>query len=74
MRLKLAITPLHADGTECTHRLRPSGKPVDPASGCTGRDAYRASCSGCTWSEEHGLRVLAEDARTRHRLQVHPPA
>ncbi|MDT0347529.1 hypothetical protein [Streptomyces litchfieldiae] len=66
-RLKLTITPVHADGTACTHKMRPSGKPADPTSGCTGRARYRVTCSGCTWTEEPGLRVLAEDARDSHR-------
>ncbi len=34
-RISVKITPLHPDGTECTHAVSPSGKPRDPAAGYT---------------------------------------
>ncbi|MFE2462961.1 hypothetical protein [Streptomyces sp. NPDC059402] len=67
-RIAVKITPLHPDGTECTHAIRPSGKPRDAHSGCTGRRNYAVVCSACgTVGEPYGLRVLAEPAQTAHR-------
>lgn len=67
-RIKIAIDPLHADGTVCTHAIKPSGKPRDPESGCTGRKSYQVVCSEHgNVGDPHGLRVLAEPAQTAHR-------
>ncbi|MFL4953287.1 hypothetical protein ACJ6WE_39850 [Streptomyces sp. MMS24-I31] len=67
-RIKIAIDPLHADGTVCTHAIKPSGKPRDPDSGCTGRRSYQVMCSEHgKVGEPHGLRVLAEPAQSAHR-------
>ncbi|MFJ3861796.1 hypothetical protein ACIPRL_36960 [Streptomyces sp. NPDC090085] len=67
-RISVKITPLHPDGTECTHPVSPSGKPRDPDSGCTGRRNYAVVCSDCgPVGEPHGLRVLAEPAQSAHR-------
>ncbi|MFJ7069783.1 hypothetical protein [Streptomyces sp. NPDC101115] len=67
-RISVKITPFHPDGTECTHAIRPSGKPRDPDSGCTGRRDYAVVCSACgPIGEPHGLRVLAEPAQIAHR-------
>ncbi|WP_331747526.1 hypothetical protein OG365_40820 (plasmid) [Streptomyces sp. NBC_00853] len=67
-RISVKITPLHPDGTECTHAVRPSGKPRDADSGCTGRRNYAVVCSDCgPVGEPHGLRVLAEPAQSAHR-------
>ncbi|WP_331722600.1 hypothetical protein [Streptomyces sp. NBC_00122] len=67
-RISVKIAPLHPDGTECTHAVRPSGKPRDADSGCTGRRNYAVVCSSCgPVGEPHGLRVLADPAQSAHR-------
>ncbi|MCZ1012683.1 hypothetical protein [Streptomyces lydicus] len=67
-RISVKISPLHPDGTECTHAVRPSGKPRDADSGCAGRHNYAVVCSACgPVGEPHGLRVLAEPAQSAHR-------
>ena len=67
-RIRIWIDPQHADGTVCEHKIRPSGKPRDPESGCTGRARYQVMCSehGAV-GKPHGLRVLAEPAQSDHR-------
>lgn len=73
-RISVKIAPLHPDGSECTHAIRPSGKPRDEHSGCTGRRNYAVICSACgPVGKAHGLRVLAEPAQTAHRAS-HKPA
>ncbi|MET9483624.1 hypothetical protein [Streptomyces sp. NPDC006638] len=67
-RISVKIAPLHPDGTECNHAVRPSGKPRDADSGCTGRRRYAVVCSTCGQvGEPHSLRVLAEPAQSEHR-------
>ncbi|MGK5628571.1 hypothetical protein [Streptomyces sp. URMC 123] len=68
MRIKIWIDPQHADGTVCEHKTKPSGKPRDPESGCTGRARYQVMCTehGAV-GEPRGLRVLAEPVRRAHR-------
>ncbi|MBX9398369.1 hypothetical protein K4749_33480 [Streptomyces sp. TRM72054] len=44
-RIRIWIVPQHADGTACEHAIKPSGKPRDPESGCTGRANYQVMCS-----------------------------
>ncbi|MFD5814729.1 hypothetical protein [Streptomyces sp. NPDC127038] len=67
-RITLKITPLHPDGSVCTHAVRPSGKPRDPLSGCPGRQGYAVECSACgRVGTPHTLRVLAEPAQSAHR-------
>lgn len=67
---RMPIENLHADGTACTHRLRPSGKPTEP--GCTGRAGIRASCTHCgetehdTVKESLRLRIAAHLDHHRH--------
>ncbi|MEU3464786.1 hypothetical protein ABZ721_33160 [Streptomyces sp. NPDC006733] len=68
-RYTAPVTPLHADNTPCGHPVTSTGKPKDPASGCTGRTHYRAACS-CSWSTTCDARILAADARTQH-LRTH---
>ncbi|MFE7077262.1 hypothetical protein ACFU96_44975 [Streptomyces sp. NPDC057620] len=69
-RIKVSIDPLHPDCTVCTHAIKPSGKPRDPDSGCTGRRAYQVVCSEHgNVGKPHGLRVLAEPAQTAHRAE-----
>lgn len=63
-RYSCKIRPVHADGTECTHRIKPSGRPLDPD--CPGRAAYMARC-GC--GVELGpdvLRAVLEERRASH--------
>ncbi|MEU9061691.1 hypothetical protein AB0D13_23230 [Streptomyces sp. NPDC048430] len=67
-RISVRIAPLHLDRTQCTHAVRPSGKPRDPDSGCTGRGSYAVLCSDCGQvGEPHQLRALAEPAQSAHR-------
>ncbi|MEQ4611489.1 hypothetical protein ABMX48_36765 [Streptomyces cavourensis] len=64
----MKVTPLHPDGTECTHAVSPSGKPRAPDAGCACRRNYAVVCSACgTVGEPHGLRVLAEPEQRQHR-------
>ncbi|WDM16500.1 hypothetical protein J3S85_36450 [Streptomyces lavenduligriseus] len=67
-RIRIWIDPQHADGTVCEHKIKPSGKPRDPESGCTGRARYQVMCSEHgPVGEPTGLRVLAEPAQSAHR-------
>jgi hypothetical protein len=67
-RITISIDPLHADGTVCTHKVKPSGKPADPHSGCTGRSKYQVTCSEHgPVGDPHPLRVIAEPHQTKHR-------
>jgi hypothetical protein len=43
--ITIRVEPRHADNTTCDHKVKPSGKPRDAASGCTGRTAYAVVCS-----------------------------
>lgn len=65
-RITIKIIPEHADRTECAHKVTSVGKPTEP--GCAGRAAYSARCS-CGWHSEPSLRVLATEARDRHRAE-----
>ena len=64
-RRTLRTVGVHADGSTCTHQVNSRGKAKDPASGCTGRTGYKASCT-CGWSSTKYLRLLADDDRTKH--------
>ncbi|MFI1169324.1 hypothetical protein ACH4UM_38635 [Streptomyces sp. NPDC020801] len=67
-RIRIWIDPQHRDGTVCEHKIKTSGKPRDPESGCTGRAHYQVMCSEHgKVGEPHGLRVLAEPAQSAHR-------
>lgn len=66
-RITITIESLHADDTVCEHALRPSGKPRDPASGCTGRTGFRATCSDCGVIASAYLRLLVEPEARAHR-------
>lgn len=73
-RITVKIAPLHSDGTECTHALRPSGKPRDADSVCPGHRAYAVVCSSCGRVDQpHGLRVVAESEQSAH-LDSHKAA
>lgn len=69
-RIVIAIRPLHRDGTACTHEVKPSGKPADPASGCPGRQAYDIHCSAHgRVGLPHGIRAIAEEHQRTHRSE-----
>jgi hypothetical protein len=69
-RITISIEPLHVDGTVCTHKVKPSGKPADLSSGCPGRRAYVVYCSTHgRVGDPHGLRVIAEDYQRAHRSE-----
>jgi hypothetical protein len=57
----------HADGTDCTHKLSPRGKAIEP--GCTGRHDYRASCACGEWQQTGSTRAALEFSHTSHRRQ-----
>lgn len=66
--IRIWVEPQHRDGSICSHAITASGKPRDPATGCTGRVRYQVRCS------EHGAvddaqsrRSLAEAAQNAHR-------
>jgi hypothetical protein len=77
-RVLIEIVAVHADDTLCTHKVKPGGMPSDPASGCTGRMAFRVTCTACPGLDsKHTLRVLAEPAFDEHRrshLRLRHPA
>ncbi|MER5696055.1 hypothetical protein ACWDBO_30155 [Streptomyces mirabilis] len=67
-RITVSITPQHADSTECTHRVKPSGRPRDPESGCTNRTQYQVACSEHgDVGDPHHVKALAEPAAAAHR-------
>ncbi|CAM5608270.1 hypothetical protein ACIPPN_30965 [Streptomyces diastaticus] len=67
-RITVRVQPSHADNTPCDHPVKPSGKPRDPDSGCTGRARYTVLCTTCgPVGEPHRLRVLADPAAATHR-------
>lgn len=50
--------------------MKPSGKPRDPGSGCSGRTAYAVVCSEHgDVGEPHHVKVLAEPAAVAHRQE-----
>lgn len=63
-RHRCTIRPVHADGTECTHKVRPSGKPLD--ADCPGRGGYEAACTCGATLERQGIRAVPEEARHTH--------
>lgn len=74
-RITAVIKPVHDDGTICTHPVTSTGKPKDPASGCTGRAGFTARCSACSWRRTNKLKVLLEDQREAHlRSHLTAPA
>ncbi|MDN3356031.1 hypothetical protein [Actinomadura sp. DC4] len=68
------IVRLHADGTECNHKISPSGQPR-PGQGCPGPPTYSATCkaTGCGWESTAGIRAIVEDAKRTH-LHANPAA
>jgi hypothetical protein len=72
-RILATIKPVHADGTVCTHRVTTTGKPKE--AGCTGRSAYRATCSACSWTETNSIKAALEYVRDTHlRSHLTKPA
>ncbi|MGW2416020.1 hypothetical protein ACWCV5_28170 [Streptomyces tubercidicus] len=69
-RNTVRVEPRHADNSPCHHAVKPSGRPRDPQSPCTGRTAYAVVCSehGDVGAPHH-LRVLADPAATAHRQE-----
>lgn len=57
------IQPLHPVGTVCTHRVKPSGKPLEE--GCAGRSQYRATCS-CGWQDTGAPKGSVAYGRSLH--------
>ncbi|MGW0632987.1 hypothetical protein [Streptomyces sp. NPDC002758] len=69
-RIAIHVEPRHADNSPCKHAVKPSGKPRNPASGCTGRRAYAVVCSEHgDVGQPHHVKVLAEPAATEHRQE-----
>ncbi|MFZ3562844.1 hypothetical protein ACOKM5_43715 [Streptomyces sp. BH097] len=69
-RITVHIEPRHTDNSPCEHAVKPSGKPRDPASGCTGRTQYAVVCSvhGDVDRPRH-IKQNAETAATAHRQE-----
>ncbi|MFD7445832.1 hypothetical protein [Streptomyces sp. NPDC059909] len=63
-RITATISPVHADGTVCTHKVTATGKPKE--ADCTGRAAYRATRSACTWTDQSQVTAALEDDRNQH--------
>ncbi|WP_345432151.1 hypothetical protein [Actinoallomurus vinaceus] len=57
---------LHPDGTVCTHKVKPSGKPRE-GEDCPGTAKFRADCDSCSWTEEGYLKVILERPVSAHR-------
>ncbi|MFD5625752.1 MULTISPECIES: hypothetical protein [unclassified Streptomyces] len=69
-RITFSIEPRHADFTGCAHPVKPSGRPRDPNSGCTGRDHYQVVCSEHgDVGDPHHVRPLAELGVVAHRQE-----
>ncbi|MFE7854435.1 hypothetical protein [Streptomyces sp. NPDC057403] len=69
-RITIRVEPRHEDNSRCEHDVKPSGKPRDPASGCTGRTAYAVVCSHHgDVGDTHHVKVLAEPAAREHRQE-----
>ncbi len=71
-RYRCKIRRLHADGTECTHKIKPSGRPLEPE--CPGRAGYEATCSCGADLEFQRTRAVIEEQRDEHlrRHQTRP--
>ena len=68
-RITIRVEPRHADHSPCEHKVKPSGRPRDTASGCTGRTAYAVVCSEHgTVGDPHHVKQLAEPAAREHRI------
>ncbi|GGX56440.1 hypothetical protein [Streptomyces chartreusis] len=70
MRITISVEPRHSDNSRCGHLVKPSGKPRDPASGCTGRTTYAVVCSqhGDVGTGHH-IKALAEPVAREHRQE-----
>ncbi|MFC7900260.1 hypothetical protein ACFUV1_08900 [Streptomyces griseoincarnatus] len=68
--ITIRVEPRHAGNTTCDHKVKPSGKPRDPASGCAGRTTYAVVCSEHDdVGQPHHVKVLAEPAAVDHRQE-----
>lgn len=63
-RYSCKIRPVHADGSDCTHKVRLSGKPLDPE--CPGRAGYVATCSCSATLGRFAIRAVLEEQRAKH--------
>lgn len=63
-RRSCKIRPVHADGTTCTHKLKPSGRALE--NGCSGRAGYEATCSCGEELGRHRIRAELEENRRTH--------
>lgn len=61
------ITRRHADGTACTHRIAPNGKPQE-GEGCPSPAGYTAKCKveGCDFESSAGIRAIVEEKKRLH--------
>ncbi|MGY1548322.1 hypothetical protein [Streptomyces sp. MN6] len=65
VRHTLKTAARHADGTPCTHKLSPRGKPIED--GCTGRHDYRAWCTCGQWEQTGSTKAALEFTHGTHR-------
>ncbi|GGP80498.1 hypothetical protein [Streptomyces melanogenes] len=69
-RITVRVEPRHADNSPCPHPVKPSGKPRDPNSACTGRSSFPVVCSAHgDIGGVHHVKVLAEPAALAHRQE-----
>ncbi len=59
------IRRVHKDGTTCTHKISPSGKPRD-GENCPGAAGYDATCSCGHAIPLRGIRAIVEQDRRTH--------
>lgn len=64
-RHRCPIRRVHADGTTCTHRFGPDGRPR-PGEDCAGAAGYEATCSCGHTIERQSMRVIVEEKRLKH--------
>lgn len=71
VRHRAPVRPIHADATECKHRMKPgSGQPADPD--CPGRTGYKSTCSMGDFTLTNGIRAYVEE-QASHHTRTHNP-
>ncbi|MEV7422818.1 hypothetical protein [Streptomyces sp. NPDC091212] len=64
----MSTTARHADGTPCTHRVTPSGKPTEVD--CSGRHDYAATCACGGWESTGTVKAALRYSHDSHRREA----
>jgi hypothetical protein len=62
------IKRLHADGTQCAHRIAPTGRARE-GQDCPGVASYAAACP-CGWAAGASIRAIVEEWARGHRASA----